>query len=74
MLVGEGGQHDLEAYLAAAGAHPGRVRAILIREVPGLVPRDHRPDHARADALGVTLCVGEPAALAEVAAGQRLLT
>jgi phosphatidate phosphatase APP1 len=73
VLVGDSGQHDLEAYLAIAESHPGRVRAILIREVPGLMPRDHEPDHARARALGVTLCVGEPAALTEVAAGQGLL-
>jgi phosphatidate phosphatase APP1 len=74
VLVGDSGQHDLAAYLAVAEAHPGRVRAILIREVPGLVPRDHEPDHARAKAAGVALCVGEPAELAAVAAGHGLLT
>jgi phosphatidate phosphatase APP1 len=68
VLVGDSGQHDLDAYLALAEAYPGRVRAILIREVPGLVPRDHRPDFARAGAAGVLLCIGEPAALAEAAA------
>jgi len=73
VLVGDSGQHDLEAYLAIAESHPGRVRAILIREVPGLVPRDHEPDQARAAAAGVTLCVGEPAALTEVAARHGLL-
>jgi phosphatidate phosphatase APP1 len=31
VLVGDSGQHDLEAYLAIAESHPGRVRAILIR-------------------------------------------
>jgi phosphatidate phosphatase APP1 len=67
VLVGDSGQHDLEAYLAIAESHPGRVRAILIHEVPGLVPRDHEPDHRRAADLGVPLCVGTPAALTEVA-------
>jgi phosphatidate phosphatase APP1 len=63
VLVGDSGQHDLAAYLAIAEAYPRRVRAILIREVPGLVPRDHGPDHERARAAGVILCVGEPVAL-----------
>jgi phosphatidate phosphatase APP1 len=73
VLVGDSGQHDLEAYLAIAESHPGRVRAILIREVPGLVPRDHDPDHARARAAGVTLRVGEPDELTATAAGHGLL-
>jgi phosphatidate phosphatase APP1 len=74
VLVGDSGQHDLEAYLAIAESHPGRVRAILIREVPGLVPRDHEPDHRRAADLGVTLCIGEPATLTEVVDRTGLLT
>jgi phosphatidate phosphatase APP1 len=72
VLVGDSGQHDLEAYLAVAEAHPGRVHAVLIREVPGLVPRDHEADVARADAAGVALCIGEPAALAQTAADRGL--
>lgn len=67
VLVGDSGQHDLDAYLAVAESHPGRVRAVLIREVPGLVPRDHAPDHARARAAGTELCVGTPVALADTA-------
>jgi phosphatidate phosphatase APP1 len=73
VLVGDSGQHDLAAYLAIAESHPGRVRAILIREVPGLVPRDHEPEHEKARAIGVTLCVGEPAELTATAAGHGLL-
>ena len=74
VLVGDSGQHDLEAYLAIAESHPGRVRAILIREVPGIVPRDHESDYERARSLGVTLRIGEPAELTEVAARHGLLT
>jgi phosphatidate phosphatase APP1 len=74
VLVGDSGQHDLDAYLAIAESHPGRVRAILIREVPGLMPRDHTPDFARAEAMGVTLSVGQPAELTAVAAHHGLLT
>jgi phosphatidate phosphatase APP1 len=74
VLVGDSGQHDLEAYLAIAESHPGRVRAILIREVPGLVPRDHAPDFERARSLDVALRIGEPAELTEVAARYGLLT
>jgi phosphatidate phosphatase APP1 len=73
VLVGDSGQHDLDAYLAIAEAYPGRIRAVLIREVPGLVPRDHRPDHARAEAAGVALRVGEPAALRDTARRHGLL-
>jgi phosphatidate phosphatase APP1 len=67
VLVGDSGQHDLAAYLAIAEAYPGRVRAILIREVPGLVPPDHAPDHARARSAGVVLRIGEPAVLTAAA-------
>jgi phosphatidate phosphatase APP1 len=74
VLVGDSGQHDLDAYLALAEAFPGRVRAILIREVPGLIPRDHEPDFDRARAAGVTLCVGEPDELTATAARAGLLT
>jgi hypothetical protein len=49
------------------------VRAILIREVPGLIPRDHGPDQERAGAAGVALCVGEPEALTATAARLGLL-
>jgi phosphatidate phosphatase APP1 len=73
VLVGDSGQHDLAAYLAIAEAYPGRVRAILIREVPGLVPRDHGPDFERARAAGVTLCVGEPPELTAAAAAANLM-
>jgi phosphatidate phosphatase APP1 len=73
VLVGDSGQHDLDAYLAIAEAHPGRVRAILIREVPGLVPRDHEPDLERARALGVILRVATPAELTDTAAQAGLL-
>jgi phosphatidate phosphatase APP1 len=74
VLVGDSGQHDLEAYLAIAETHPGRVRAIFIREVPGLMQRDHTPDFAKATALGVTLSVGQPPELTAVAAHHGLLT
>ncbi|GIJ74958.1 phosphatase domain-containing protein [Virgisporangium ochraceum] len=73
VLVGDSGQHDLAAYLAIAEAYPGRVRAVLIREVPGLVPKDHGPDFERARAAGVTLCVGEPSELMAAAAGADLV-
>jgi phosphatidate phosphatase APP1 len=73
VLVGDSGQHDLAAYLAIAEAYPGRVRAILIREVPGLVPKDHGQDFERARVAGVTLCVGEPAELLAAAAGADLV-
>lgn len=73
VLVGDSGQHDLAAYLALAEAYPGRIRAILIREVPGLVPKDHGPDHDRARAAGVLLCVGEPAALLAAATAADLV-
>ena len=73
VLVGDSGQHDLAAYLAIAEAHPGRVLAILIREVPGLVPKDHGPDHERARAAGVMLCVGEPVDLLTAATGADLV-
>ncbi len=73
VLVGDSGQHDLAAYLAIAEAFPGRVLAILIREVPGLVPKDHGPDHERARAAGVMLCVGEPADLLTAATGADLV-
>jgi phosphatidate phosphatase APP1 len=73
VLVGDSGQHDLAAYLAIAEAYPGRVLAILIREVPGLVPKDHGPDHERARAAGVMLCVGEPVDLLTAATGADLV-
>jgi phosphatidate phosphatase APP1 len=73
VLVGDSGQHDLDAYLTVAQRYPGRIRAILIREVPGLVAREHGPDYARADALGVALCVGRPSALVATAAQRDLL-
>jgi phosphatidate phosphatase APP1 len=73
VLVGDSGQHDLAAYLAIAEAYPNRVRAILIREVPGLVPKDHGPEVDRARAAGVTLCVGEPSELMAAAADAGLV-
>jgi phosphatidate phosphatase APP1 len=33
VLIGDSGEQDLQIYLQAAGNHPGRVRAILIRNV-----------------------------------------
>jgi len=33
VLIGDSGEQDLEIYLEAARSHPGRVRAILIRNV-----------------------------------------
>ena len=33
ILIGDSGQHDLDFYLAAARAHPGRISSILIRNV-----------------------------------------
>jgi phosphatidate phosphatase APP1 len=33
LLIGDSGERDLELYLAAARAHPGRIPAILIRNV-----------------------------------------
>jgi phosphatidate phosphatase APP1 len=73
VLVGDSGQHDLAAYLAVAAAYPGRVRAVLIREVPGLVPRDHTDDHERAQAAGVALRIGTPADLRDTALRHGLL-
>jgi phosphatidate phosphatase APP1 len=39
LLIGDSGERDLDLYLAAARAHPGRVPAILIRNVS---PAAHR--------------------------------
>jgi hypothetical protein len=33
LLIGDSGERDLDLYLAAARAHPGRIPAILIRNV-----------------------------------------
>ena len=39
VLIGDTGQHDAEIYGAAAKRHPGRIKAILLRE-PGPGPDD----------------------------------
>ncbi len=39
VLVGDSGQHDAEAYAEVARQHPGRVRAVYIRDVAPATPQ-----------------------------------
>ncbi len=46
VLIGDSGQHDPEIYADAARAHPGRIRAVVIRDVSN----DRRADEVRTHA------------------------
>ena len=61
VLSGDSGQADAELYAELAELRPGRVRAVLIRDVDGLelTPRDHHV----AEHLGRLTRAGIPAAL-----------
>ena len=69
VLVGDSGQDDPEAYAAVARAHPGRVLAVYIREVPPQSPprtRRVRDLAAELSAIGVPmLLVTDSVAAAE---------
>ena len=69
VLVGDSGQDDPEAYAAVASAHPDRVRAIYIRDVPPRSPQRARRVRRLAGELagrGVPmLLVGDSLAAAE---------
>lgn len=53
LLLGDTGQHDATIYLDAARRHPGRIRAVVLRQAG-----KRRPDlHAAYDALGIPLHV-----------------
>jgi len=47
LLIGDSGERDLELYLEAAHAHPGRVPAILIRNVSSAKQRQALAEMAR---------------------------
>lgn len=77
VLVGDSGQHDPEAYAAVARAHPDRLHAIYIRDVPPQSPgrRQRVRDLAQElAALGVPmLLINDSVAAAEHAHGLGLL-
>lgn len=77
ILVGDSGQHDPEAYAVVARAHPDRVCAIYVREVPPQPPgRTHRVREIAAELadLGVPmLLVRDSVEVAEHAAELGLL-
>lgn len=76
VLIGDSGQEDPEIYLRVARDHPGRVRAIYIRDVT--TPerdREVRDIAARAERLGVPMVlVADTAAAAEHAAEAGLIS
>lgn len=47
VLVGDSGQHDPEIYASAVERHPGRIKAIFIRDVTGLKRREELTHLAR---------------------------
>lgn len=56
VLIGDSGEKDAEIYVKAAEAHGGRIRAIYIRDVTPLVPRDRLEALAeRATQLGTEM-------------------
>jgi phosphatidate phosphatase APP1 len=71
VLVGDSGQHDAEHYLTIVREHPGRVVAVLIREVTGSTARREALEllGREIEAAGSVLAVGESSrALARAAA------
>jgi phosphatidate phosphatase APP1 len=65
VLIGDSGEHDLDVYLAAAHAQPGRIQAILIRNVSGAKRGEKLRAQAERDAApGCSVLVFEDTALA----------
>ncbi|MFT7485497.1 MAG: phosphatidate phosphatase APP1 [Candidatus Paceibacteria bacterium] len=62
VFIGDSGQHDARLYVDAAGRNPGRVSAILIRDVAASGQRSGHEEEIRA-ALAEAKQIGVPMAL-----------
>lgn len=58
ILVGDTGQHDAEVYLEACRRHPGRIRAVILREPRPGADQGSRAAMAAIEAAGVPLAHG----------------
>ena len=58
LLMGDTGQHDAQVYLAALRRHPGRVRAVALRQA-GPLDREDAEARAALEASGVPVLSGE---------------